>query len=78
MAAAPPINRVSELLLSSALARGLVLPPLPHTDEVLGELAAAMYLHPLREVRRMPREETYLTSAVSLKVETGQIGRAHV
>jgi pimeloyl-ACP methyl ester carboxylesterase len=63
---------MSELLLSSALARGLTLPPLPHTDEAMGVLAAAMYVRPLREVRRMPREEAYLTSADSGVVSTAQ------
>jgi pimeloyl-ACP methyl ester carboxylesterase len=70
---------MSELLLSAALGRGLTLPPLPHTDEVLGELAAAMYVRPLRELRRMPREEAYLTSATARGVETewGRIATWH-
>lgn len=63
---------MSELLLSSAVARGLELPPPPHSDEVLGALTAAMYLRPLREVRRMPREEAYLQSAEARRVETSQ------
>lgn len=54
---------MSDLLLSSAASRGLVLPPPPHTDAVLGALAAAMYVRPLRELRRMPREEAYLSPA---------------
>jgi pimeloyl-ACP methyl ester carboxylesterase len=67
-----PIGKMSELLLSSALARGLALPPQPHTDEVLGGLAAAMYVRPMRELRRMPREEAYLASAEARVVDTAQ------
>lgn len=63
---------MSDLLLSAAVSRGLALPPPPHTDDVLGALAAGMYVRPLREVRRMPREEAYLKSAEARIIETAQ------
>lgn len=67
-----PIPGMSDLLLSYAISRGRALPPPPHDDEVLGRLAAAVYLHPLREGRRSPREEAYLAGATPQRLETSQ------
>lgn len=61
---------MSDRLLQAAAKRGLTLPPPPHTDAVLGELAAAMFVRPLRQGRRVPREEAYLARARGLRLET--------
>lgn len=63
---------MSDLLVSYAVSRGLTPPPPPYDDEVLGNLAAAVYLHPLREGRRIPREDAYLAGAVAQRIETSQ------
>jgi pimeloyl-ACP methyl ester carboxylesterase len=54
---------MSETLLHVAVKRGVAVPPPPHTPEVLGELAASIFLHPVRGVRRMSRELDYLAAA---------------
>jgi pimeloyl-ACP methyl ester carboxylesterase len=54
---------MSEVLLQVAAKRGVAVPPPPHTPAVMGELAASIFLHPLRGVRRMPRELDYLARA---------------
>lgn len=54
---------MSDKLLVYAATRGVPVPPPPHTAEVVGELAASVYLHPLRATRKMPRELGYLEMA---------------
>lgn len=54
---------MSDILLQAALKRGVAIPPWPHTAEVMGELAASIFLHPMRGARRMPRELGYLVTA---------------
>lgn len=61
---------MSDQLLAVAQQRGLALPLAPHTAEVLGELAAEMFVRPLRTTRRMAREESYLASAQRRLVAT--------
>ncbi|MBI3884882.1 MAG: alpha/beta hydrolase [Opitutae bacterium] len=64
------LRAMSEQLIEGARRRGVAVPPEPHTAAVLGELAASLFLHPLREGRRVPREEAYLETAQRLKVQT--------
>src|SRR6478735_2928342 len=54
---------MSDKLLAYAAQRGVAIPPPPHTAEVLGELAASVYLRPMRATRKMPRELAYLETA---------------
>jgi len=54
---------MSDKLLAYAAQRGVMVPPPPHTAEVLGELAASVYLRPMRATRKMPRELAYLETA---------------
>ncbi len=61
---------MSDKLTAYAAARGVVVPPPPHTAEAIGELAASVYLHPLRAMRKMPRELGYLETARRLAVPT--------
>jgi pimeloyl-ACP methyl ester carboxylesterase len=61
---------MSERLLVAAPKRGLPLPPRPHTPAVLGELAAAMFVRPIRTERRLPREEGYLAVARCRRLAT--------
>jgi len=63
---------MSESLVSYAVSRGLTPPPPPYDDEVLGSFAATVYLHPLREGRRVPREDAYLAGAAAHRIETSQ------
>lgn len=65
-----------EILLQVAAKRGVAVPPEPHTPGVLGELAASIFLHPLRGVRRMPRELDYLAGARSCTLSTTAGGLA--
>lgn len=55
--------------------RGVKVPPLPHTPAVLGELAASVYLHPVRGARRVPRELGYLQAArkKALRTSAGEL-----
>lgn len=55
--------------------RGVKVPPLPHTPAVLGELAASVYLHPVRGARRVPREVGYLQAArkKALRTSAGEL-----
>ncbi len=55
--------------------RGVKVPPLPHTPAVLGELAASVYLHPVRGARRVPRELGYLHAArkKALRTTAGEL-----
>lgn len=66
---------MSDILLQVAVKRGVAVPPPPHTPEVLGELAASIFLHPLRGVRRTPRELEYLETArrFTLTSEAGEL-----
>jgi pimeloyl-ACP methyl ester carboxylesterase len=66
---------MSEKLLAYAAQRGVPVPPPPHTAEVLGELAASVYLHPLRATRKMPRELGYLATArrFALPTSSGEL-----
>lgn len=61
---------MSEKLLAYAAYRGVPLPAAPHTPEVLGELAAAIYLRPRREGRKTPRELGYLENARATRFST--------
>lgn len=54
---------MSEALLQAAARRGLAVPPLPHDEATLAELAVSIFLHPMRGIRRMPRELGYLEAA---------------
>ncbi|RXK56466.1 alpha/beta hydrolase [Oleiharenicola lentus] len=54
---------MSDILLQVAGKRGVPVPPPPHTPAVMGELAASIFLHPMRVTRRMPRELAYLEGA---------------
>ncbi|MDQ5979686.1 MAG: Alpha/beta hydrolase [Verrucomicrobiota bacterium] len=54
-----------EILIEVAVKRGVPVPPPPHTPAVMGELAASIFLHPMRLTRRMPREAGYLAQARS-------------
>ncbi len=67
---------MSVSLIESARRRGVAVPPEPHTPAVLGELAASIFLHPLRTGRRVPREERYLETARRLTVPTTAGGLA--
>src|SRR5687768_10592100 len=62
--------RMSDKLLTYAAERGLKIPPPPHTADVLGELAASVYLHPVRTTRKMPREMAYLQTARQCELRT--------
>jgi pimeloyl-ACP methyl ester carboxylesterase len=61
---------MSEGLFIAAGKRGVTVPPPPHTPEVLGNLAASIFLHPLRETRKTPRELGYLQPARAFKLPT--------
>jgi pimeloyl-ACP methyl ester carboxylesterase len=61
---------MSDRLLEAARKRGLTLPPPPYTPEVLGELAADMFVRPQRMARRMAREKIYLLGAQRRMVQT--------
>jgi pimeloyl-ACP methyl ester carboxylesterase len=61
---------MSEKLLAYAAQRGVTVPPPPHTAEVLGELAASVYLRPVRATRKMPRELAYLETAQRFELPT--------
>lgn len=54
---------MSDILLQVAVKRGVAVPPPPHTPEVLGELAASIFLHPLRGARKTSREQAYFETA---------------
>ncbi len=54
---------MSAILLAAAAKRGIAVPPEPHDAAVLAELAAAVFVRPMRGVRRMPRELGYLETA---------------
>ncbi len=79
---------MSEILLQVAGKRGVPVPPPPHTPAVMGELAASIFLHPMRVTRRMPRELAYLEGARRLTLRTsagelaawewGEVGRPAV
>ena len=61
---------MSDKLIAYAAQRGVTVPPPPHTAEVLGVLAASVYLHPVRATRKMPRELAYLETAQRLALPT--------
>jgi pimeloyl-ACP methyl ester carboxylesterase len=61
---------MSDKLIAYAAQRGVVVPPPPYTDRVIGELAASVYLHPMRATRKMPRELGYLETARRLSLAT--------
>ncbi len=61
---------MSEKLIAYAARRGVTIPPAPHTARAMGELAASVYLHPMRTTRKMPRELGYLETARALKLKT--------
>ncbi len=67
---------MSGILLEAAAKRSLPVPPLPHNAAVLGELAAAIFVLPSREGRRMPREEAYLESAQRFTISSSEGGLA--
>lgn len=71
MAGAVGVTRVmSEILLLAAGKRGVPVPPPPHDAAALGELAAAIFCHPTRAGRRVPREEAYLAYAARMTLPT--------
>lgn len=61
---------MSDKLLAYAAQRGVTVPSPPYTAEVLGELAASVYLRPMRTGRKMPRELAYLKAARRLELRT--------
>jgi pimeloyl-ACP methyl ester carboxylesterase len=61
---------MSDLLLAAAARRGLAIPPAPHAVEVLGQLAASVYLRPRRDGRKVPREMGYLRGARPHRLRT--------
>ncbi len=61
---------MSDILFQVAVKRGVTVPLPPHTPEVMGELAASIFLHPMRGVRRMPRELAYLNAARNFRLPT--------
>jgi len=67
---------MSEVLLQIAAKRGVFVPPPPHTPAGLGELAADVFLHPVRGARRMPRELAYLGRAQAFLLPTSVGGLA--
>jgi len=54
---------MSEILLKAAAKRGVAIPPGPLDEAALAELAAAIFVRPMRGARRMPRELGYLETA---------------
>jgi pimeloyl-ACP methyl ester carboxylesterase len=66
---------MSDKLLAYAAQRGIAVPPPPHSAETLGELAASVYLRPMRETRKMPRELAYLKTArrFALPTSSGEL-----
>lgn len=64
------VTGMSDILLQVAGKRGVPVPPPPHTPAVRGELAASIFLHPMRVTRRMPRELAYLEGARRLTLPT--------
>lgn len=54
---------MSEILLAAAAKRGVPVPPAPHDADTLAELAASIFVRPMRGVRKMPRELGYLETA---------------
>jgi pimeloyl-ACP methyl ester carboxylesterase len=61
---------VSEILLLAAAKRGVSVPPAPHNLTTLAELAASIFLRPMRSGRRVPREAAYLETARRLTIPT--------
>lgn len=68
--AAAIVARMSETLFAIAARRGVPAPRPPHTPHTLGEFAAAVFLHPVRGARKMPRELAYLRGAERLALPT--------
>jgi pimeloyl-ACP methyl ester carboxylesterase len=64
------------MLFNAANRRGVAVPPPPHPAAVLGELAASIYLHPMREGRKVPRELGYLKTARRVTLGTSAGGLA--
>lgn len=54
---------MSEILLAAAAKRGIPVPPGPLDADALAELAAAIFVHPTRGGRKVPRELGYLEAA---------------
>lgn len=54
---------MSEVVLQAAVKRGIPVPPGPLDAGALAELAAAIFVHPTRGARKMPRELGYLETA---------------
>jgi pimeloyl-ACP methyl ester carboxylesterase len=67
---------MSDALFAAAARRGVAIPPPPHSDALLGELAASIYLHPTREGRKVPRELAYLQAARRVTLATSSGGLA--
>ena len=61
---------MSDLLLAAAARRGVTVARPPSTPAEGGELAASIYLHPMRDGRKMPREIGYLKGARRLGLAT--------
>ncbi|MBA3849246.1 MAG: hypothetical protein C0502_04530 [Opitutus sp.] len=61
---------MSAILLQAAAKRGMPVPPPPHGLPALAELAASLFLRPLRSGRRVPREEAYLSRARRFVIPT--------
>lgn len=62
---------MSEAILQAAARRGLTVPPPPHDEAALAELAVSVFLHPQRGLRRMPREQGYLAAARTRSLRSG-------
>lgn len=63
---------MSAVLLAAAAKRGVPVPPAPHDADALAELAAAIFVRPLRGARRVPRELGYLETARRRTLRTSQ------
>ena len=61
---------MDSILFQAAAKRGVPVPPPPHDTATLGELAAAIFVHPTRSGRRVPREEAYLETAQRREIAT--------
>ncbi|MBI2510907.1 MAG: alpha/beta fold hydrolase [Opitutae bacterium] len=66
---------MSEILLAAAAKRGVPVPPGPLDADALAELAAAIFVRPMRGARKVPRELGYLETArpTTLRTSHGEL-----